>query len=72
MLDEALKRDSSLDVVFLQAQSAWLRGEQQMAREKLRQAWQAATPGNRPALRREWQSLASRHTELPDLLAELA
>lgn len=71
MLEEALKRDTSQDVAFLQVQSAWLRGNQDIAREKLRQAWQAATPGNQAALRYEWQRLAAEHTELPDLLAEL-
>jgi tetratricopeptide (TPR) repeat protein len=71
MLEEALKRDASLDVVSLQAQSAWLCGTPVEARAKLRQAWQSATAGGQVTLRREWHRLAADHRELPDLFAEL-
>jgi hypothetical protein len=71
MLEETLKRDASLDVVFLRAQSAWLCGALQEAHEQLRLAWQSAPPGGQTVLRREWSRLAAEHRDLPDLFAEL-
>gem|GEM_PF-6280325 len=61
MLDEAIKRNASVHVVFLRAQSAWLRGDLQAAREGLQQVLQAANAGEQAAIRREWECLIAEH-----------
>ncbi len=71
MLDEVLKRDANMDVAFLRAQSAWLLGNTDLAREQLHQAFRAANAGDQAAMRREWQHLATEHPRAPDPLAEL-
>ena len=67
MLDEVLKRAPSEDVIFLQAQSAWLRGDLDAAQEELRRAFDKASPGERTAMRRELERLLTDHPDLPGL-----
>lgn len=71
MLDEALTREADMDVTFLRAQSAWLRGDSQVARERLHRAFEAANAGEQATMRREWQRSAAEHPDALDLLAEL-
>jgi tetratricopeptide (TPR) repeat protein len=64
MIEEVLKRDASFDVLAVQAQSAWLRGDLATAQEKLRQALDHANQGTRAATRREMERLLEEHPEL--------
>jgi len=67
MLDEVLKRNPAEDVAFMRAQSSWLRGDMQAAREGLRHAFGAANAGERLAMRRELLGLFAEHPDLPDI-----
>jgi tetratricopeptide (TPR) repeat protein len=67
MLNEVLKRSSSHDVQFLQAQSAWLRGDLSAAQEKLRHAFNHANAGEQASMGRELERLFAEHPDLPAL-----
>ena len=64
MLNEAVSRDASSDVVLLSAQVAWLLGDLQTAQESLQKVWEKANPGERSAMRRDMERLFNEHPEL--------
>ncbi|MBA2677595.1 MAG: tetratricopeptide repeat protein, partial [Ktedonobacteraceae bacterium] len=67
MLDELHKRSTSFNLTLLHAQSVWLRGDTNRAREALQVAFNEANEGEQAAMRREMQQLFVEHPDLPAL-----
>jgi Flp pilus assembly protein TadD len=64
MLDEVLKRNAFVDLAFLRAQTAWIQGDLQTAKDVFRDVWEKANLGERMAIHREMEQLFAEHPEI--------